>query len=78
MGGEGKFGTLLSICAYSSITGVLLQAVGLVVLMMKGVGQVTSPADLQPPLGLNLLAPGTAGFMGALPGRDQYLRHLKA
>ena len=64
-GGEGKWGTLLSIATYSSITAVLLQAVGLVVLMMKGVESVTSPADLQPALGLNLLAPGTKGFLGA-------------
>jgi len=66
LGGESKWGTLLSVVTYSSITGVLLQLVGVIVLMLKGVDQVTSPADLQPPLGLNLLVPGAAGFTGAL------------
>jgi hypothetical protein len=44
---------------------ILLQVAGLVVLKMKGVDAVTSPDDLRPPLGLNLLAPGTGGFVGA-------------
>lgn len=65
-GGEGKWGTLLSVATYTSITALLLQAVGVVVLMMKGVDQVSSPLDLQPPLGLNLLAPETKGFVGAV------------
>ena len=67
-GGEGKWGTLLSVSTYTAITGILLQAIGLVVLMMKGVENVTSPQDLQPALGLNLLAPGMKGFMGAFLG----------
>jgi len=65
LGGESKWGMLLSVCTYTSITGVLLQLVGVIVLMLKGVDQVTSPADLQPPLGLNLLTPGATGFLGA-------------
>lgn len=68
LGGEGKWGTLLSVSTYTSITAVLLQVVGVAVLMMKGVGNVSSPADLQPKLGLNLLAPGTTGFLGAFLG----------
>src|SRR5690348_4623015 len=67
-GGEGKWGTLLSVSTYSAMTALLLQIVGLVVLMMKGPESVTSPADLQPALGLNLLAPDMKGFMGAFLG----------
>ena len=65
-GGDGKWGTVLSISTYVSITGILLQLVGFIVLAMKGVDSVTSPVDLQPPLGLNLLAPSTGGFLGGL------------
>jgi hypothetical protein len=67
-GGEGKWGTLLSVSTYTSMTGILLQYVALLVLMLKGVGQVSSPEDMKPPLGLNLLDPGATGFMGALLG----------
>lgn len=67
-GGEGKWGTLLSVTTYASITGILLQFVTLLVLMVKGVGQVTSPDDMKAPLGLNLLDPGATGFMGAFLG----------
>lgn len=63
-GGEGKWGAVLSVATYVSITGILLQLVTFIVLSMKGVDQVTSPADLQPPLGLNLLVPNTKGFLG--------------
>jgi hypothetical protein len=66
VGAESKWGTLLSVATYVSITGILLQAVQFIVLTMKGVGSVSSPADLQPALGLNLLAPGTTGFLGGL------------
>ena len=67
-GGEGKWVTLLSVATYTSITVLLVQAIGLVVLKMKGIDQVSSPADLQPALGLNLLAPGAKGFLGAVLG----------
>ena len=67
-GGEGKWGTLLSVATYSFITILLLQIVGLIVLKMKGIDQVSSPQDLQPPLGLNLLVPDAKGFMGAILG----------
>jgi hypothetical protein len=67
-GGEGKWGTLLSVVTYTSITALLLQIVGLIVLKMKGVDQVSSMQDLQPPLGLNLLAPGMKGFLGTFLG----------
>lgn len=62
-GGEGKFQTLLSVTAYASVPPVvLLGIVGAVVLQMKGVAQISSPQDLQPALGLDLLAPGATGF----------------
>jgi hypothetical protein len=65
-GGDGKFGTLLSVSTFASVpTVVLLAIIGAIVLQLKGVGQMTSPQDLQPALGLDLLAPGAKGFMGA-------------
>jgi hypothetical protein len=63
LGGEGKFSTLLSVATYAAVPGILLQIAGLIVLMMKGVSSVTSPEDLQPALGLDLLAPGATGFL---------------
>jgi hypothetical protein len=44
---------------------ILLSIVGTVVLHMQGVGQIASPQDMQPALGLDLLAPGAKGFVGA-------------
>jgi len=66
VGGEGKFSTLLSVSTYSSIAFILLSAVGVIVLMTKGTGAISSMDDLQPALGLDLLAPGAKGFMLAL------------
>ena len=66
VGGDAKFGTLLSVAAYASVPSViLLGIVGAVVLQIQGSGVITSPADLQPALGLDLLAPGAKGFVGA-------------
>jgi hypothetical protein len=54
------------VSAYAAVPSVILLAVvGTIVLHMKGVGQITSPQDMQPALGLDLLAPGAKGFMGA-------------
>ena len=65
-GGEGKFRTLLSVASYASVPSVILLAVvGSIVLRLQGVGEITSPQDMQPALGLDLLAPGAKGFMGA-------------
>jgi hypothetical protein len=65
-GGEAKFSRLLSVAAYSAVPAVVLLAiVGAAVLQLKGVGQITSPQDMQPALGLDLLAPGATGFVGA-------------
>jgi hypothetical protein len=65
-GGEAKFSTLLSVATYGAVPSVILLAVvGTIVLHLQGVGQIASPQDLQPALGLDLLAPGAKGFMGA-------------
>jgi hypothetical protein len=67
VGGEGKFRTLLSVCTFASVPSVILLAiVGTIVLHVQGTGQITSPQDMQPGLGLDLLAPGAKGFMGAV------------
>ena len=66
VGGEAKFGTLLSVTTYSSIAYILLTVVGLVVLTMRGTEQVSGMEDLQPALGLDLLAPGSKGLTLAL------------
>ncbi len=66
-GGEAKFGTMLSIAAYSAVPStILLSLVGTIVLHMQGTAGLTSPQDLQPALGLDLLAPGTKGFVGGV------------
>jgi hypothetical protein len=66
MGSEAKFGRLLSVAAYSAVPSViLLVLVGTIVLHVQGIGQVASPQDMQPALGLDLVAPGARGFLGA-------------
>jgi hypothetical protein len=73
LGGEGKFTTLLSVATYASITYALLQVIGVVVLTMRGPGSVTSMLDLQPSLGLDLLAPDAKGFtLGLLRGINPF------
>jgi hypothetical protein len=65
-GGEARFSTLLSVATYTALPSLLLQVATLAVLKMKGVEAVTSPLDLQPPLGLNLLAPDVTGFLSGV------------
>lgn len=65
-GVESQFVTLLSLSTYVAVPTILLQIAGLIVLKMKGLDAIASPDDLRPPLGLNLLAPSTGGFVGAL------------
>ena len=66
-GGEAKFSTMLSVALYSAApSGILLSVVGTLVLHLQGPSGLTSPQDLQPALGLDLLAPSTKGFMGAV------------
>lgn len=66
VGGEARFMLLLSVTTYASIAYVLLSAVGLIVLTMRGASAIASPLDLQPALGLDLLAPDAKGFALAL------------
>lgn len=73
LGGEAKFATLLSVTTYTGITYSLLQIVGLVVLMMRGTSGITGMVDLQPSLGLDLLAPDAKGFaLAALRGVNPF------
>lgn len=74
VGGEGRFRTLLSVATYASVpTVILLSIVGTIVLRMQGPGGLTSPADMQPALGLDLLVPGAKGFMaGVLKGINPF------
>jgi len=73
LGGEGKFATLLSVTTYASITYTLLQLIGVVVLNMRGTSSITSMLDLQPSLGLDLLAPDAKAFMlGLLRGINPF------
>jgi hypothetical protein len=66
-GGEAKFSTMLSVTMYSAIpAAVLLSIVGTLVLHLQGTGNLTSPQDMQPALGLDLLAPGAKGFVAAV------------
>ena len=65
-GGEAKFSRLLSVATYGAVPSVILLAiVGTIVLHLQGIGQISSPQDMQPALGLDLLAPGAKGFVGA-------------
>ncbi len=65
-GGDAKYRTLLSVATYTALPAILLQVAGLIVLNMRGVDSVTSMVDLQPPLGLNLVAPSVTGFTGGV------------
>ena len=66
-GGEGKFTTLLSVSLYSAVpAAALLSIVGTIVLHVQGTAGITSPQDMQPALGLDLLSPGAKGFVGAM------------
>jgi hypothetical protein len=67
LGGDGKFGTLLSVVVYAAVPSVLLAGIiGALVLQLRGAEGLTSMLDLQPPLGLDLLAPSVTGFAGAV------------
>ena len=73
LGGEGKFGTLLSVATYASITFVLAQVVGLIILMVKGKENLVSPDDLQPAMGLDLILPVSGRFLtGFLKGINPF------
>ena len=66
-GGDAKFKTLISVAAYAGVPSiVLLSIVGTIILQIQGGAGITSQQDLQPAVGLDLLAPGTKGFLGAV------------
>lgn len=66
-GGEGKFSKLLSMTLYAAVPSIVLMGIiGAIVLRLRGVESVSSFMDMQPALGLDLLAPGTKGFVGAV------------
>src|SRR2546428_12640343 len=67
VGGEAKFGTLLSIVTYAGATSILLGIAGVAGLVLKGVGAGTAPAGLQPALGPGLLVARAGGVPPALP-----------
>jgi hypothetical protein len=66
--GEAKFATIMSVTAYASVPSiVLLGLASMGVLMMKGAGAVSSPADMQPSVGsLVMLFPDAHGFAGGI------------
>jgi hypothetical protein len=66
-GGEAKFGTLLSVAVYSAVPStIVLTLIAVIVVHLQGTGQLTSPQDMQPALGLDLLASGAKGFVGGM------------
>jgi len=65
-GAQARYKTLLSILAHAAITYVIFGAISWVVLNVRGITSVSSFADLRPPLGLDLLAPGAGLFVGAV------------
>ncbi|HTI04303.1 MAG TPA: YIP1 family protein [Gemmatimonadales bacterium] len=73
-GGDAKFSRLLSVTTFSAIpAAILLAAVGTLVLHLQGTSGLTSPQDMQPALGLDLLAPGMKGFLaGVLKGINPF------
>ena len=66
--GEAKFGTLLSIATYCAVPSIAILGLASVgVLMMKGVGTISSPADMQPSVGsLMMLFPDAHGFAAGI------------
>jgi membrane protein, antimicrobial resistance system len=66
--GEAKFGTIMSVAAYSAVPSiVLLGLASMGVLLMKGVAAVSSPADMQPSVGsLLMVLPDAKGFLGGI------------
>lgn len=65
-GAEGKFSLLISVCTYSAIWFILQLLVALIVIILKGKENIQTAEDLQPALGLDLLAPSAKGFVGYL------------
>lgn len=66
LGGQARFKTTMSVLAYSNMTYVLFAVVTTIVVRMRGVGAVSSFADLRAPLGLDLVIPGASLFSGMI------------
>ncbi|MGH7754523.1 MAG: YIP1 family protein [Gemmatimonadales bacterium] len=62
-GPDAQFKTLVSVAAHTFLVGLLYQAVGSAVLMMRGLETIAAFQDLQIALGLNLLWPDGSGFL---------------
>ena len=65
-GEDAKYRLLLSVVTFSAVTYLLQLVASFAVLSLRGVESITSPADLQPAFGLDLLAPATTGYAGSL------------
>lgn len=65
LSGEAKYGTLLSMLAYSFVTFLLYSFISAAVLWLRGPASVASIADLRPPIGLDLLYGGENPFVSA-------------
>jgi hypothetical protein len=65
-GADARYRMLLSVLTHAYITFVLVSIVSALIVFVRGTETVTSFRDLRPPIGLDLLAPGASGFLGAL------------
>lgn len=65
-GEQASYRHLISVSCHASILYILQLATGLLIVSLRGVESVTSVADLQPALGLDLLVPGAKGYLGAV------------
>ena len=65
-GSDARYRLLLSVLAHTYVTFVLMSVVVALIVFVRGSETVTSFRDLRPPIGLDLLAPGATGFLGAL------------
>ncbi|MGH7699847.1 MAG: YIP1 family protein [Gemmatimonadales bacterium] len=65
-GEQGSYRHLLSVVTYAMILYILQVAAGVVVLALRGVESITSPQDLQPAFGLDLVFTGATGYLGAV------------
>lgn len=69
VGGEAKWGTLVRLSLYAGVPDLLYQCLALGVLLVTGVAKVKTMQDLQPPLGLDLLAPNAGPVLQVVLGR---------
>jgi hypothetical protein len=65
-GEQASYRHLLSVASYATVLYILQVAAGFLVLALRGVESITSPMDLQPAFGLDLLFSGAKGYVGAV------------